>query len=217
MPSWIDFGRIFGATRSPKPRRNPLKNQLERFPTTKHRRIQNPSKTLIFIVNSWLQLCCVGSWNHKKSSRRPSKSRFYNHAPIWFDFESNLAQFWEGFGSQVGSNLATSRFKCWSRKVLQNGSHFRPLLRRFWKDFGFQVGTIFGWFFVDFRLLLGSWSHLGPKMVPRAVQERLRSRFGKILDPNLVDFGPQSFLIFHEKLFPSACFPLKISPPPDAT
>ena len=63
-------------------------------------------------------------------------------------------------------------------------------------DFGLQVGTILGTFLVDFGVLLGSWSRLGPTWRPQPSKSASGTDFGRfwaptwwILGPNLLDFG----------------------------
>ena len=98
MPSWTDFGRIFGATWTPKPRRNPLKNQLERFPTTKHRRIQNPLKTSILFDSRYVVLGLEIIKNRTDVLQKVASTTM-------LQFGSILNQTWLNFGRVLAPKL----------------------------------------------------------------------------------------------------------------
>ena len=104
-------------------------------------------------------------------------------------FETNLAPFWEGFGSQVGAKLAPSCFKNRSKKSSKKWSHFGSLLDRFLIDLGLQLRRPRGSYEMGLGALGVILGHLGAKMAPRPLQEGLGTDFWPIFVDFWTNFG----------------------------
>ena len=105
-------------------------------------------------------------------------------------FEANLAPFWDGFGSQVGTKLAPNRSKNRSKKQSKNLSHFVSTFGRLLLDFGANLEPKSRRKMFVMLAYVGSWSHLGAKMAPGPPQDPPRRPPGSILDRFWTDFGP---------------------------
>ena len=127
-----------------------------------------------------LRPCHVEPKNQQKCCQEPSKNTSQINTPTCIDFGTNLAPFWEGFGSQVGAKLEQNGSKSRSQKQSKN----HHLLDRSWERFFEILGPnmppkrgpqklIFGGFLPLGAILEPRW----PQDPPRPLQEASWERF----------------------------------------